>query len=143
LRQRSHRFHPVEAGDAWRRRFGEQALIHPGGFDRFRAVGEDVAFGVEKFAAIVEEEIGPQRHIGILQATADEAVDAVGGIVEFFGGGGHLVEGLGQRDALLREQLLVPVQNEVIDRPRQRMHFAFLVLGELQTAGGKIIHRQV
>ena len=41
-----------------------------------------------------------------------------------------LVERLRQCDALLGEQLLVPVQNEVVDRPGKRMHFALVVLGE-------------
>ena len=42
-------------------------------------------------------------------------------------------EGAAHLDALFREQFLVPVQYEIVDRPRQRMHFTFVVLGKFQT----------
>ena len=75
--------HPVEAGDAGRRDLGQQRLIQLGRFDRFRAIGQDVALGVEEFAAVVEEEVGPQRHVGVAQAAPDEAEGAFLGSVSF------------------------------------------------------------
>jgi len=81
--------------------------------------------------------------LALRRPAACKAVDAIGRVIERLGGGCHLVKGFRQRNALLREHLLVPVQDEVVDRPRQRMHLALVVLGKLQPAGGKIVHRKI
>jgi len=91
----------------------------PGGEDLLEATYDFVASiasgRVEEFAAIVEEVIGPQRHVGVLQPAPDIAVDAGLRVGEFLGECVHLVEGLGHLHARLRENLLVVIEDEVID----------------------------
>ena len=60
------------------------------------------------------------------------------GSVSFSAAASHLVEGLGDGDALLLEQLLVVVEDEIVDRPGQRQHLALVVLGVLQAGGREI-----
>ena len=69
--------------------------------------------------------------------------DAFLGVGEFFGRRDHLVEGLRHRDALLLEQFLVVVEDEVVDRPRQREHLPLVVLGVLQARGREVAFDEV
>ena len=138
MRERRHRLHPVEAGDAGRRNLGQQRLIEFCRPDGLRAVGQDAAFAVQKFTAVIEEEVSPQRHVGVAQAAPDKTERTFLGVGEFFGRRDHLVKGLGNGDAFLLEHLLVVVEDEVVDRPRQRQHLPLVVLGVLQAGRRKI-----
>ena len=94
-----------------------RAHVAFGGLDRLGPIGQDVAFRIEEFAAVIEKIVGPQRHVGVLQAAPDVAVDARFFVGEFGCEFVHLVERLGHRDLVLLKDFLVVVEDEVVDRP--------------------------
>jgi hypothetical protein len=67
---------------------------------------------------------GPDRNVGVLQPARDEAGDALGGVVQLGGDGGHLVHRLGILDTLRGEDFLVVVDHPVIDEERDRIERA-------------------
>ena len=99
--------------------------------------------GVEEFAAVVEEVVGPQRHVGVLQAAPDIAEDAGLRVGQLLGERVHLVERLGHLHAGLREDLLVVIENEVVDRPRQREHLPLVVLRVGETRGREVAFDEI
>ena len=127
-------FGPVEAGDALRRRLGEQALIEPGRLDRLGRIRRQVALGVDRIDAVSEEEAREDRNIGILEPAGHEAVRALLRVGQRLGDLDEIVEGLRVGEAFLGEELLVPIKHPVVDRERQRVHLALLVLG-IEQAG--------
>jgi hypothetical protein len=80
---------------------------------------------------------GPDGDVGVLQAAGDEAVDAVGRVVQRLGGGNGFLQGLGKGDPLLIEDLLVPVQDPVVDVVGEGVHSAVGLGGEGHGAGEK------
>ena len=93
-----------------------------------------IAVGIDRIDAVAEEEARPDGNIGVLQAARHETVGPLLRIGEGFGRLHHFVEGLRVGEALLGEEILVPVHHPVIDRERQRQHLALRVLGIEQTS---------
>ena len=143
LREGGHGFHPVEAGHAGRRIFGQQFLVELGGFDGFGAVGENFTLGIKEFAAVIEEEICPQCHIGIAQAATDKAECARCRISQLFSGSNHFVKGFRNGNVLLFEHFLVVIEDEIIHRPGQGQQAALVIFGIFQTCSRKIAFGQI
>jgi hypothetical protein len=86
-----------------------------------RCAGMSVKRGeqlVDRIHVPALHERGPDRHIGVLQAAADEAVHAIGRIVQRLGGSQQLIECVRELQPFVLEQLFIPVQDP-IDKSNQ------------------------
>ncbi len=81
----------------------------------------DGEIGVDAIDAVAQQEREIGRQIRVLEAAHDPAGHACLGIVELRSSLDDLGEGLGIADALGGEQLLVPVDDEVVEVERQRV----------------------
>ena len=126
LHEEALRLVPVEAGDAGGPIGRQQLLVVFRRGDGVRRIGRQLQRpgAGDGFLAPAGEKLRPQHDVGVAHTAADEARDAGRRIVQGRRRRHHLVHGLGERDALLREQLLVVVDHEVVAEDRQGVDLA-------------------